>query len=64
VAAPKKGGAIRWCVDYRAINNISSISSTAIVNIKDNLARLTRSTIFSGIDSIGAFHVIELEDKD
>jgi hypothetical protein len=25
---------------------------------------LSRSTVFSGIDSIGAFHVIELEDKD
>jgi hypothetical protein len=28
------------------------------------LARLSRSTVFSGIDSIGAFQVIELEDKD
>jgi hypothetical protein len=64
VAAPKKGGAIRWCVDYRALNDISSISSALIGNIEDNLARLSRSTLFSGIDSIGAFHVIELEDKD
>jgi hypothetical protein len=64
VAAPKKGGAIRWCVDYRALNEISSISSAPIGNIEDNLARLSRSTIFSGIDSIGTFQVIELEDKD
>jgi hypothetical protein len=64
VAAPKKGGAIRWCVDYRALNEISSIYIAPIGNIEDNLARLSRSTIFSGIDSIGAFHVIELEDKD
>jgi hypothetical protein len=63
VAAPKKGGAIRWCVDYRALNDISSISSAPISNIKDNLARLSRSTVFSGIDSISAFHVIELKDK-
>jgi hypothetical protein len=27
------------------------------------LARLSRSTVFSGIDSIRAFHVIKLEDK-
>jgi hypothetical protein len=64
VAAPKKGGAIRWCVDYSALNEISSISRAPIGNIEDNLDRLSRSTIFSGIDSIGAFHVIELEDKD
>jgi hypothetical protein len=25
VATPKKGGAIFWCVDYRALNEISSI---------------------------------------
>jgi hypothetical protein len=51
-------------VDFRALNDISSISSAPIGNIEDNLARLSRSTVFSGIDSIGAFHVIELEDKD
>jgi stage V sporulation protein SpoVS len=64
VAAPKKRGAIRWCVDYRQLNEISSISSAPIGKIEDNLARLSRSTVFSGIDLIGAFHVIELEDKD
>jgi hypothetical protein len=41
VAAPKKGGTICWCVDYRALNDISSISSAPIVNIEDNLARLS-----------------------
>jgi hypothetical protein len=64
VAAPKKGGAIRWCMVYRALNDISSISSAPVCNIQDNLARLSRSTVFSVIDSIGAFHVIKLEDKD
>jgi hypothetical protein len=64
VAAPKKGGAIHWCVDYRQLNDISSIFSAPIGNIEDNLARLSRSTVFSRIDSIGAFHVIKLEDKD
>jgi hypothetical protein len=63
VAAPKKGGAIRWCVDYRALNDISSISSSPIGNIEDNLARLSSSTIFSGIDSNGAFHVIEFRGQ-
>jgi hypothetical protein len=52
VAAPKKGDAIRWCVDYRQLNDISSISSAPIGNIEVNLARLSRSTVFSGIDSI------------
>jgi hypothetical protein len=50
-------------VDFRALNDISSISSAPIGNIEDNLDRLSRSTVFSSIDSIGAFHVIELKDK-
>jgi hypothetical protein len=47
-----------------ALNEISSISSSPIGNIGDNIARLSRSTRFSSIDSIGAFHVFELKDKD
>jgi hypothetical protein len=50
-------------VDYRALNDISSISSAPLGNIEDNLARLSRSTVFSGIDSIVTFHVIKLADK-
>jgi hypothetical protein len=41
VAAPKKGGAIHWCIDYRSLNDISSISSSPISNTEDNLARLS-----------------------
>ena len=64
VAAPKKNGKIRWCVDYRELNKITEKDTHPIGNIDDNLARLSKSVIFSGIDGSGAFHVIELEDKD
>ena len=64
VAAPKKNGKIRWCVDYRELNKVTTKDSHPIGNIQDNLARLSRSTIFSGIDGSGAFHVVELEDRD
>ena len=64
VAAPKKNGKIRWCVDYRALNDITIKDSHPIGNIDDNLARLSRSTIFSCIDGSGAYHVVELEPAD
>ena len=64
VAAPKKNGKIRWCVDYRALNLITERDTHPIGNIEDNLARLSKSTVFSGIDGSGAFHVIELEEAD
>ena len=64
VAAPKKNGKIRWCVDYRQLNNITQKDSHPIGCISDNLSRLSRSKIFSGIDGTGAFHVIEIEEQD
>lgn len=64
VAAPKKNGKIRWCVDYRALNKVTTKDSHPIGNIDDNLSRLSRSTIFSCIDGSGAYHVVQLDPKD
>ena len=69
VAAPKRGpdgkkSAIRWCVDYRRLNAATVPSTTPIGSIEDNLSKLSRSTVFSGIDGAGAFHVIPLADED
>lgn len=64
VAAPKKGGAIRWCIDFRQLNTQTQRDTHPIGNIEDNLARLSHSKIFSGMDGSGAFHVVELEDDD
>ena len=63
VAVPKKNGTTRWCVDYRALNRVSKRDTFPIGNIEDNLVRLSRSEIFSGIDGSGAFHVIPLEEN-
>ena len=63
VCVPKKNGKYRWCVDYRDLNKISKRDTFPIGNIEDNLARLSNSTIFSGLDGSGAFHVIPLEKK-
>lgn len=64
VAAPKKNGSIRWCVDYRRLNKITVKDTYPLPNIEDNLARLAKSKIFSGIDGCGAYHVIEVAKKD
>ena len=64
VAAPKKNGKIRWCVDYRALNKITTKDSHPIGNIDDNLSRLSRSIVFSCIDGSGAYHVVQLDPKD
>jgi hypothetical protein len=64
VAAPKKNGDIRWCVDFRALNGVTIKDSHQIGNVDDNLARLSRSTVFSTIDGAGAFNQINLAEQD
>ena len=63
VCVPKKNGKFRWCIDYRELNKISKRDTFPIGNIEDNLARLSTSKIFSGLDGSGAFHVIPLAEE-
>jgi hypothetical protein len=63
VAVRKKNGKTRWCVDYRKLNAITRKDSFPLPLIEDNLARLAESTVFSGIDGMGAFHVVEMEKE-
>ena len=64
VAAPKKNGKIRWCVDYRKLNDITLKDAYPIPCIEDNLARLCNAKIFSCLDGSGAFHVIDVRKED
>ena len=64
VAVPKKNGKIRWCVDYRGLNARTLRDQYPLPNINDNLNKLARSKIFSGIDGCGAYHVVPIAKKD
>ncbi len=64
VAAKKKGGRLRWCIDWRALNKVTKKDSFPMPSITDNLTRLAGSTIFSSVDMTGAFHSIPLAKED
>lgn len=64
VAAKKKNGKIRWCVDWRRLNLITKKDSFPMPSVQDNLARLAGSRIFSGVDMEGAFHCVEVDKQD
>ena len=64
LAVPKKNGKIRWCCDYRGLNARTIKDAFPLPNIEDNLARLANSTIFSGIDGTGAYHVVSIKAED
>ena len=64
VAVPKKTGGTRWCVDYRRLNDVTIKDTFPLPNIDDNLARLSKASIFSGLDGCGAYHVIKIDKRD
>lgn len=64
VPVKKKNGQTRWCVDYRKLNDITMKDAFPLPSVDDNLSRLADSEWFSGIDGMGAFHVVEIEEKD
>ena len=64
VAVPKKNGKMRWCVDYRRLNDITIKDAYPLPHIEDNLVRLAHSTMFSAIDGSGAFHVVPMRMED
>ena len=64
VSVKKKNGKIRWCVDYRRLNDITIKDAFPLPLIDDNLARLAHSKWFSIVDGSGAFHVVPVRPKD
>lgn len=66
VPVMKPSGSIRWCVDYRSVNNATEKDSHPIGSCEDNIGRLAGSKIYSVIDGQGAFHQIPMaeESKD
>ena len=65
VSVKKKGSdKIRWCVDYRALNERTIGDSYPLPNIQDLLNRIGKKSIFSGIDLAGAYHCVPVREED
>ena len=64
VPVPKKNGKIRWATDYRRLNQRTIRDSIPLPLIEDNLAKLSKSQIFSCIDGAGAFLAIPMHPRD
>ena len=64
VAAPKKNGKIRWCVDFRRLNDRTIADTFPLPQVEDNLVRMAESFVFSTVDGSGAFHVVEMRKRD
>ena len=63
VPAFKKGGTIRWAVDYRKLNDITVGDSYPLPNIAENLDKLQGSKIYSCLDAAAAYHTISVKKE-
>eukprot|EP00741_Cyanophora_paradoxa_P000873 tig00000448_g843.t1 len=62
VLAPKKDGTMRFCVDYRRLNNLIEGDVFPLPRIDDQLERLQGSSIFSVGDCLSGFWQLGLEE--
>ena len=66
VPAKKKStdpNAIRWAVDYRAINSMTVSDAWPIPSIEENLEKLQGAKFFSAIDASAAYHTVRVQKK-
>ena len=63
VPARKSGSPeIRWCVDYRQLNNVTIPDSYPLPRAQENLEKLNGCKIFSALDAQSAYHCIPVAD--
>lgn len=64
VLVRKKDGGVRWCIDYRKLNDVTRKDSYQLPNIEECLNTLAGSTIFSTIDLQQGYYQIDVDQAD
>ena len=63
VLLPKKGGGIRFAVDYRSLNDKIATDSYTLPRVDESLASLNGNLHFSSLDMKEAFWSVPLDEK-
>lgn len=63
VPAKKKGGLIRWAIDYRRLNDVTVADSYPLPSIEMNLEKLAGARVFSALDAAAAYNIIPVAEK-
>ncbi|KAK3097999.1 hypothetical protein FSP39_015198 [Pinctada imbricata] len=64
VLVRKKDGGVRWCIDYRKVNSVTTKDSYPLPNIEECIDTLAGATVFSTIDLQQGYHQIEVDPDD
>ena len=62
--ARKPGGGLRFCVDYRALNNITRKDRYPLPRIQETLNRICKAKFFTKLDVVAAFHSVRVQPGD
>jgi transposase InsO family protein len=60
----KPGGGIRFCVDYRKLNEMTKKDRYPLPLIGETLERIGKAKWFTKVDVVGAFHRIRIKEGD
>lgn len=64
VLVKKKDGALRFCVDYQKLNNVTKKDVYPLLRIDSSLDRLRRARYFSSLDLKSGYWQIEVDERD
>ena len=64
VLVRKKDGKVRWCIDYRALNNATVKDAFPLPNISECLDVLENAKFFSTLDMISGYYQVDIEEED
>src|SRR6266487_3470174 len=64
VFVPKKGGEIRFCIDFRRLNKVTRKDNHPLPRIDEMLDKFEGSKWFSSIDLANAYWQVEMDERD
>jgi len=64
VLVKKKGGTLRFCVDYRGLNAVTKRDTYPLPHISEMIDELGPMNIFTTLDARAAYWSVELEESD
>ena len=64
VLVRKKDRSVRWCIDYRRLNNVTIKDSFPLPNINECIDMLSGTVFLSVLDCASGYYQLEIDERD